>query len=43
MTIPQTYTARKGVWIGAKVGLYSQKRHQHKPSGHADIDYFRFM
>jgi beta-xylosidase len=43
MTIPQTYTARKGVWIGAKVGLYSQKRHQHNPSGHADIDYFRFM
>ena len=43
MTIPQTFTARKGVWIGAKVGLYSQKRRQHEPSGHVDIDYFRFM
>lgn len=41
-TIPQTFTARKGVWIGAKVGLYSLKRLETAPSGYVDIKYFRF-
>ena len=41
--IPQTFPARKGVWIGAKVGLYSLKRADSGPSGHADFDYFHFM
>jgi len=42
VTIPQTFTAQKGVWIGAKVGLYSQKRLEHAKSGHVDFSYFRF-
>jgi beta-xylosidase len=41
--LPQTFPARKGVWIGAKVGLYSLKRLKDVPAGHVDIDYFRFM
>jgi beta-xylosidase len=40
--ISQTFTARKGVWIGAKVGLYSVKRLADEPAGHVDVDYFRF-
>ena len=40
--IPQTFTARKGTWIGAKLGLYSLKRGDGARAGHADIDYFRF-
>ena len=43
VTIPQTFPARKGVWIGAKLGLYSLKRFKYTPAGHVDIDYFRFM
>jgi len=40
--INQTFQAQKGVWIGAKVGLYSIKRQQHTITGHVDVDYFRF-
>ena len=43
VTIPQTFAARKGVWIGAKVGLYSLKRFNLTQSGHADFNYFRFV
>jgi len=43
VTIPQIFPARKGVWIGAKFGLYSVKRLKSTPAGHVDIDYFRFM
>jgi beta-xylosidase len=43
VVIPQTFSARKGVWIGAKVGLYSLKPLQRAPAGHVDVDYFRFM
>jgi beta-xylosidase len=43
ITIPQTFPARKGVWIGAKLGLYSLKRLEYSPAGHVDVDYFRFM
>ncbi len=43
VTIPRTFTARKGVWIGAKLGLYSLKRLNYAPAGHVDVDYFRFM
>jgi beta-xylosidase len=42
VAIPQTFAARKGVWIGAKLGLYSLKRFNMSQSGHADFDYFRF-
>jgi beta-xylosidase len=43
MTIPQTFSARKGVWIGAKLGLYCLKRLKYAPTGYVDIDYFRFL
>lgn len=43
VTIPQTFAARKGVWIGAKVGIYSLKRFNLNQSGYADFDYFRFL
>jgi beta-xylosidase len=39
---PNTFAARKGFWIGAKLGLYSSKRQDMVPSGHVDINYFRF-
>jgi len=41
--IPRKFAARKGVWLGAKLGLYSLKRCADSPGGHVDIDYFRFM
>lgn len=34
--LPEKFQARQGVWIGAKVGLYSLG------GGYADFDYFRF-
>ncbi len=40
--ISETFAARKGVWIGAKVGLYSLKPDDSIPSGHADFRYFQF-
>jgi beta-xylosidase len=42
VTIPQVFHARKGAWIGAKVGLYSLKPAEHGPAGHMDADYLRF-
>jgi beta-xylosidase len=41
-TIPQSFLAQKGKWIGAKLGLYSLKRQESTRSGHVDVDYFRF-
>jgi beta-xylosidase len=43
MTIPQTFPARKGMWIGAKLGLYCLKRLKDMPAGHVNFDYFRFI
>ena len=40
--ISENFQAKKGVWIGAKVGLYSVRRQKAEPAGHADFDYFRF-
>lgn len=42
VTIPQAFQAQKGMWIGAKLGLYSVKGDENQPAGHADFDYFRF-
>ncbi len=39
--LPRRYQARKGMWIGAKVGLYSVKDGENRSMGHADFDYFR--
>ncbi len=41
--LPHSFQARKGVWIGAKVGIYSLKQNSGAPAGHADFDYFRLM
>ena len=38
-----TFQAKKGVWIGAKVGLYSVCCQKGRDVGHADFDYFRFQ
>jgi beta-xylosidase len=42
IVIDEKFEAKKGVWIGAKIGLYSVRRHDNQPAGHADFDYFRF-
>ncbi len=42
VTIPKLFQAENGVWIGAKVGLYSLRRKKTGPHGRVDIDYFRF-
>ena len=41
--LPHKFQARKGAWTGARLGLYSVKQLQNAPSGHVDIDYFRFL
>ncbi|RPI05479.1 MAG: glycoside hydrolase [Ignavibacteriae bacterium] len=41
--VPHPVQARKGLWIGSKLGLYSLKRSAILAAGYADIDYFRFM
>lgn len=43
VSIDETFQVKKGVWIGAKIGLYSLRHHNHQPAGHADFDYFRFQ
>ncbi len=40
--VSETFQAKKGVWIGAKVGLYSVRRQEPESAGHADFDYFLF-
>lgn len=40
--IPHSFQAQKGVWIGAKAGLYTIKRIEGTSAGHVDVDYFRF-
>jgi len=41
--VNETFQAKKGVWIGAKIGLYAVKPVAAAPAGHADFDYFRFL
>jgi len=43
VSVPQTFQATKGKWIGAKLGLYSLKSADFSPAGHADFGYFRFI
>jgi beta-xylosidase len=38
VTLPQTFQAIEGKWIGAKVGVFCSG-----DGGHADFDYFRFV
>lgn len=42
-TVPDTFIATKGVWIGAKTGIFATGRAANGDGGHADFDYFRFM
>ena len=39
--VPLPFSAQKGVWIGARLGIYSLSRHPTLPAGHVDVDYFR--
>jgi beta-xylosidase len=38
----KNFTAREGIWIGAKVGLFCLSIDTEKKSGHADFARFRF-
>ena len=40
---PEKFQATAGVWIGAKVGIYSLKRDSKNSAGRADFKYFRFL
>lgn len=40
-SIGESFTARQGKWIGAKVGLFCLNPLQVGPRGHADVDWFR--
>jgi beta-xylosidase len=40
--LSEAFQALKGVWIGAKVGLYCLRPQNEMPAGYADFDYFRF-
>ncbi len=40
-SIDDTFTAKKGRWIGAKVGLFCTRESQTNDSGFADFDWFR--
>jgi beta-xylosidase len=42
VAVEPPFQAVKGVWIGAKIGVYSLKRADNAAAGHVDIDYFRF-
>jgi hypothetical protein len=42
ITIPQTFQATKGLWIGAKIGLFCNRPDGPVRGGHCDFDYVRF-
>jgi beta-xylosidase len=37
----EQFTARKGKWIGAKVGLFATRTGRTRETGYADVDWFR--
>ncbi len=41
ISIPESFQAREGVWIGAKMGLYCTGRQTTNDAGYADVDWFR--
>ncbi len=43
ISVPGTFQATKGKWIGAKLGLYNIKTIVNAPAGHADFDRFHFF
>jgi hypothetical protein len=40
--IGEPFAARKGKWIGAKVGLFAVRTGRVRETGYADFDWFRF-
>ena len=40
--VGQSFAARKGKWIGAKVGLFAVRAGRTRETGYADVDWFRF-
>jgi len=43
IAVPESFQATAGVWIGAKVGIYSLKRDSKNSAGRADFKYLRFL
>jgi hypothetical protein len=41
-SIGETFTAAKGKWIGARVGLFAIRTGRVRETGYADVDWFRF-
>jgi beta-xylosidase len=39
--IGESFTAKKGKWIGAKVGLFAVRTGRTRETGYADVDWFR--
>ena len=37
----EPFNARKGKWIGAKVGIFASRRGKTRETGYADFDWFR--
>jgi beta-xylosidase len=42
LALSEKFRATKGVWVGAKIGLYVRKPLQTSPGGHADFACFKF-
>jgi len=40
-SIGEAFTAREGLWIGAKMGIYCSRPKASNDSGYADVDWFR--
>jgi len=43
VTLPESFQAIEGKWIGAKIGIYCSTLESVEPVGHADFDYFRVL
>ena len=41
VAVGEQFTARKGKWIGAKVGLFAVRTGKTRETGYADVDWFR--
>jgi beta-xylosidase len=40
-SIGESFNARKGKWIGAKVGIFASRLGKTRETGYADFDWFR--
>jgi beta-xylosidase len=41
LRLGKTFTAREGIWVGAKIGLFSMADSEVQQTGHTDFDWFR--